>query len=80
LLEINTLPGLNPTVSDLCIMAHTEGMHYTDLINEILYLAADRYAQENRDMGRQASRRDGRVYVFRDSALHAWANVPVGRE
>ena len=43
LLEINTLPGLNPTVSDLCIMAKAEGMHYTDLINEILYLAVDRY-------------------------------------
>jgi D-alanine-D-alanine ligase len=55
LLEINTLPGLNPTVSDLCIMAHAEGMHYTDLINEILYLAADRYAQESRNMERQAS-------------------------
>jgi D-alanine-D-alanine ligase len=79
LLEINTLPGLNPTVSDLCIMARTEGMHYTDLINEILYLAADRYAKESKEMGQQASRRDGRVYVLRDSALHAWGNVPVGR-
>ncbi|MBU0702884.1 MAG: hypothetical protein KKC18_03375, partial [Chloroflexi bacterium] len=43
LLEINTLPGLNPTVSDLCIMAKAEEMHYTDLINEILYLSVDRY-------------------------------------
>jgi D-alanine-D-alanine ligase len=43
LMEINTLPGLNPTVSDLCIMARAEGMHYTDLINEILNLAIDRY-------------------------------------
>nr|MBC8264276.1 hypothetical protein [Anaerolineales bacterium] len=41
--EINTLPGLNPTVSDLCIMARAEGMFYTDLINEILNLAIDRY-------------------------------------
>jgi D-alanine-D-alanine ligase len=48
LLEINTLPGLNPTVSDLCIMARAEGMHYTDLINEILYLAVERYARESR--------------------------------
>jgi D-alanine-D-alanine ligase len=46
ILEINPLPGLNPTVSDLCIMAGAEGMRYTDLINEILYLAAERYAQE----------------------------------
>ena len=43
LLEINTLPGLNPTLSDLCIMARAEGMDYADLINEILNLAAERY-------------------------------------
>ena len=43
LLEINTLPGLNPTLSDVCIMARAEGMDYQDLINEILTLAADRY-------------------------------------
>lgn len=43
LLEINTLPGLNPEVSDLCIMASAEGMHYDDLINEILNLAIIRY-------------------------------------
>jgi len=43
LLEINTLPGLNPQVSDLCIMAKAEGMPYNVLITEILYLAASRY-------------------------------------
>jgi D-alanine-D-alanine ligase len=43
LLEINTLPGLNPTLSDLCIMAQAEGMDYADLINEVLNLAAERY-------------------------------------
>lgn len=43
LLEINTLPGLNPVVSDLCIMARTEGIHHTVLINEILNLAVERY-------------------------------------
>ncbi|MGD8603977.1 MAG: hypothetical protein PVF49_05310 [Anaerolineales bacterium] len=42
LLEINTLPGLNPLISDLCIMAAAEGMTYHDLITEILYLAAGR--------------------------------------
>jgi D-alanine-D-alanine ligase len=46
LLEINTLPGLNPVVSDLCIMAKAEGMHYSDLINEILRLAVGRRARE----------------------------------
>lgn len=43
LLEINTLPGLNPEVSDLCIMAKSEGLDYNLLINEILNLAAERY-------------------------------------
>jgi D-alanine-D-alanine ligase len=43
LLEINTLPGLNPAVSDLCIMAAAEDMPYDFLISEILYLAAERY-------------------------------------
>jgi hypothetical protein len=42
LLEINTLPGLNPSLSDLCIMAAAEGMDYQVLITEILYLAAER--------------------------------------
>ncbi len=43
LLEINTLPGLNPALSDLCIMAAAEGMPYDVLITEILYLAAARW-------------------------------------
>lgn len=42
LLEINTLPGLNPSLSDLCIMAAAEGMAHQILITEILYLAAER--------------------------------------
>jgi D-alanine-D-alanine ligase len=46
LLEINTLPGLNPSVSDLCIMASAEGMPYEVLISEILYLAAERYGMQ----------------------------------
>ena len=43
LMEINTLPGLNPLVSDLCIVAASEGMAYEELITEILYLAAERF-------------------------------------
>ena len=43
LLEINTLPGLNPKVSDLCIMAAAEGIEYDALIQEILYLGAERF-------------------------------------
>jgi D-alanine-D-alanine ligase len=43
LMEINTLPGLNPVISDLCIMTLAEGLTYNDLILEILYLAASRF-------------------------------------
>jgi len=43
LMEINTLPGLNPAESDLCIMAAAEGIPYQTLITEILYLAAQRF-------------------------------------
>ncbi len=44
LMEINTLPGLNPELSDLCIMAASEGVEYQILITEILYLAAERFS------------------------------------
>lgn len=43
LLEINTLPGLTPGFSDLCVIANAAGMSYTDLILEILYLGASRF-------------------------------------
>ena len=43
LIEINTLPGLTPDYSDLCLQASAEGIAYTDLILEILYLAATRW-------------------------------------
>jgi D-alanine-D-alanine ligase len=43
LLEINTLPGLTPGFSDLCVIASAEGISYRDLILEILYLGASRW-------------------------------------
>ncbi len=43
LLEINTLPGLTPGYSDLCLQAAAENISYVDLILEILYLAAGRW-------------------------------------
>jgi D-alanine-D-alanine ligase len=43
LIEINTLPGLTPGYSDLCLQAEAEGISYTDLILEILYLGASRW-------------------------------------
>ncbi len=43
LLEINTLPGLNPTYSDIVFAARGEDLPYNALILEILRLAAQRY-------------------------------------
>jgi len=43
LIEINTLPGLTPDFSDLCVIANAEGLSYNDLILEILYLGASRF-------------------------------------
>ena len=43
LMEINTLPGLNPIVSDIIISARAEGVAYATVIGEILNLALGRY-------------------------------------
>jgi D-alanine-D-alanine ligase len=42
-MEINTLPGLTPNYSDLCLQAAAEGIRYEDLILELLYLGASRW-------------------------------------
>ena len=43
LIEINTLPGLSPGFSDLCVIANADGLSYEDIILEILYLGASRW-------------------------------------
>ena len=43
LIEINTLPGLSPGFSDLCVIANADGFNYEDIILEILYLGASRW-------------------------------------
>jgi D-alanine-D-alanine ligase len=43
LVETNTLPGLNPLVSDIVIAANAEGVTHATLITEILNLARRRY-------------------------------------
>jgi D-alanine-D-alanine ligase len=47
LLEINTLPGLNPTISDIVLAAKAEEVPYENLILEILGSALRRYARES---------------------------------
>ncbi|MCC7118987.1 MAG: hypothetical protein IT310_10720 [Anaerolineales bacterium] len=42
-MEINTLPGLTPDYSDLCLQAKAEGIKYEDLVLDILYLGASRW-------------------------------------
>ncbi|MGB8981586.1 MAG: hypothetical protein WCC12_06895 [Anaerolineales bacterium] len=50
-MEINTLPGLTPNYSDLCLQSAAEGIRYEDLILEILYLGASRWGMvEPREM------------------------------
>ncbi len=43
LVEINTLPGLNPLVSDMVIVSRAESVPYERLIREICDLARERY-------------------------------------
>ncbi len=43
LIEINSLPGLSPGFSDLCVIAEAEGITYQEIILEILYLGASRF-------------------------------------
>lgn len=77
LMEINTLPGLKPGFSDLCIMADTEGIEYTHLINEILILAANRYAQEGKILkGIHGIGQE--LYAFPEASLEALAPVRMG--
>jgi len=58
LLEINTLPGLTPDYSDLCLQAASEGIRYEDLILDILYLGASRWGMlEPRDMPQENTRK-----------------------
>src|SRR5512139_3496241 len=54
LMEINTLPGLTPDYSDLCLQSKAEGIRYEDLILEILYLGASRWGMvEPRDLNHE---------------------------
>lgn len=58
LLEINTLPGLTPNYSDLCLQARAEGIRYEDLILDILYLGASRWGMvEPRDSVTETSKK-----------------------
>ncbi|MDZ4768632.1 MAG: hypothetical protein SGJ24_05850 [Chloroflexota bacterium] len=44
ILEINTLPGLTPSFSDLCVQAESDGWAYEKLVGAILDAAARRWS------------------------------------
>jgi D-alanine-D-alanine ligase len=57
-MEINTLPGLTPDYSDLCLQSKAEGIRYEDLILEILYLGASRWGMiEPREQAYESPRK-----------------------
>jgi D-alanine-D-alanine ligase len=57
-MEINTLPGLTPEYSDLCLQSKAEGIRYEDLILEILYLGASRWGMvEPREIAQENNRK-----------------------
>jgi D-alanine-D-alanine ligase len=58
IMEINTLPGLTPDYSDLCLQAKAENIRYEDLVLDILYLGASRWGMlEPRDIPLESSKK-----------------------
>ena len=57
-MEINTLPGLTPDYSDLCLQSKSERIRYEDLVLDILYLGASRWGMvEPRDLSLESSKK-----------------------
>jgi D-alanine-D-alanine ligase len=66
LIEINTLPGLTPDFSDLCLIANAEGITYTELVLEILYLGASRWGMlEARELALPLKKATGSRVMYR---------------
>lgn len=80
IIEINTLPGLNPVASDLCIMARAEGMPYPELINEILDLAWERTVSQNPPSVLTPNKPRGGARVHESDLIPIWTHTPRGGE
>ena len=66
LIEINTLPGLTPDFSDLCVIANADGISYQELILEILYLGASRWGMlEARELSSSLQKANGSRVIYR---------------
>ncbi len=72
LIEINTLPGLTPDFSDICVICNAAGISYQELIHEILYLGASRFGlitHESAAQTRLAEAAISRTYANRPHHL-----------
>lgn len=66
LIEINTLPGMTPDFSDLCLIANADGISYQDLVLEILYLGASRWnLLEARELTPELQKANGSRVIYR---------------
>jgi len=63
-LEINTLPGLTPGISDLVIVAAADGIDHTQLVNMILEAAVKRLNVQPRPRRARAARRAVQVPAY----------------
>ena len=68
-LEINTLPGLTPGISDLVIVAAADGVDHTQLVNQIFDAAVKRLDLQPRARRARTARRAPRV----DAQVPAYA-------
>jgi D-alanine-D-alanine ligase len=71
-LEINTLPGLTPGISDLVIVAAADGVDHTQLVNQIFDAAVSRLDLQPRARRARTARRAPRV----DAQVPAYAPAP----
>jgi len=62
-LELNTIPGLTPGISDLVIVAAADGVDHTQLVNMIFDAAVRRCSLQPRARRTRAVRREPRVVV-----------------
>ena len=75
-MEINTLPGLTPDYSDLCLQAKAEGIRYEDLVLDILYLGASRWGMlEPREYAAESQKKN----ISKLLQAYAWSSFHLFR-
>jgi D-alanine-D-alanine ligase len=71
-LEINTLPGLTPGISDLVIVAAADGMDHTQLVNMIFDATVKRLNLQPRARRARTTRRAPRTQAIQVPAYTQW--------